>query len=539
MIIKKNKIFNIKNNFIINDNLSNFNKFDLIVSLTTYKERLETDNLILVLNKILQQKFNRKIHIVVNLTRYDYQYCSKNLLNYFKLNNIEILICKENLKSHLKYFYVMKKYKNLPIITIDDDCLYDEDLLQTLWDSYSNDKTCIHARRCHLMLSDKNNFFISYNKWLKKYTKIKVPTYQLLATGVGGVLYPPNILKISDDLLPEIYKSITADDIFLKKRENELGIKIQYVGNKPESYENLPEYKNSSALQLINNKGGNDKIVKALDFKPNINLNRYQKIYIILRCCDSIDCINNNLCKDKKREFGNNKKDVIKTCVYTLLESIKNANDNGIDCFLYIINDNLSLDTINFLNLKANSLNIRINWMLSNGTGNINSFKTCFEYAINNINNSELVLFIEDDYLIDINAISEIINFYSMFQSDIWLNPTTDIGDEKIVPIDKQTNTFKKTIVLPSSKEGIGIWWKQTYHSTSTFCTTVSMLKKYQHIFNYMFTLSKLNQYERNKIYQSEKCFTPIYPLMQHYQKSKTMYWFDKRNTVREVKYNI
>ena len=160
MIIKKNNIFNIKNNFIINDNLSNFNKFDLIVSLTTYKERLETDNLILVLNKILQQKFNRKIHIVVNLTRYDYQYCSKNLLNYFKLNNIEILICKENLKSHLKYFYVMKKYKNLPIITIDDDCLYDEDLLQTLWDSYSNDKTCIHARRCHLMLSDKNNFFI-------------------------------------------------------------------------------------------------------------------------------------------------------------------------------------------------------------------------------------------------------------------------------------------------------------------------------------------------------------------------------------------
>ena len=53
MIIKKNNIFNIKNNFIINDNLSNFNKFDLIVSLTTYKERLETDNLILVLNKIL------------------------------------------------------------------------------------------------------------------------------------------------------------------------------------------------------------------------------------------------------------------------------------------------------------------------------------------------------------------------------------------------------------------------------------------------------------------------------------------------------
>ena len=54
--------------------------------------------------------------------------------------------------------------------------------------------------------------------------------------------------KISDDLLPEIYKSITADDIFLKKRENELGIKIQYVGNKPESYENLPFSMSSIAI---------------------------------------------------------------------------------------------------------------------------------------------------------------------------------------------------------------------------------------------------------------------------------------------------
>ena len=142
----------------------------------------------------------------------------------------------------------MQKYRTIPIITIDDDCLYELDLITSLWNKYLEYPNCVVARRCHLPVVNTDNFFMPYEKWHKKYMKIKKPSYELFATGVGGVLYPPNILKISYLCLNDIYKSITADDIFLKKRENDLGIRIVLAEGNPESYHNLPEYKKSTAL---------------------------------------------------------------------------------------------------------------------------------------------------------------------------------------------------------------------------------------------------------------------------------------------------
>lgn len=524
-----------KNRQFIIEAANNVKCCDLIISLTTYKDRLQEDHLNQVLDRIFAQKFNGKLHCVVNLTQYDYQFCSARLLKYFSEHNVEVLFCPKNLKPHLKYFYAMQKYRNCPILTIDDDCLYDADLIPQLWNSYLQDATCIHARRCHLMLSDKNNFFLPYKMWPKKYTKITVPSYRLLATGVGGVLYPPNILKLSNECLPEIQASINADDIFLKKRENELGIRVKFVGNKPDSYENLPEWKNSTALQLSNNINGNDQTIKALKFKPIVNLHRTDKITIILRVCDSVECIHTNLCKNNKREFGNGKIDVIQTSIKTLATAIKFSKQTGIDCNLYVVNDALQNSTI----AKINEIlaDVQFKWIKTKAHGNIGSFKTCYEIALT-FNPKELILFAEDDYLFDKAAIAEIVNFYNMFDKPIFMNPTTDIGDEKIVPVNS-AKQYKQTTIFPSSKEGIGIWWKQTWHSTSTFATSVSKLQQYKYIFDEIFQGQKLNQYIRNKIYQIEQCFTPIYPLMQHYQKSKTMYWFDTRNSERECKYVI
>jgi hypothetical protein len=43
----------------------------------------------------------------------------------------------------------------------------------------------------------------------------------MFATGVGGVLYPPDILKISSSDIPDIVdKSLTTDDLFLKSKED-------------------------------------------------------------------------------------------------------------------------------------------------------------------------------------------------------------------------------------------------------------------------------------------------------------------------------
>ena len=144
---------------------------------------------------------------------------------------MELIVTDIDLKSHKKYFYVMKKYKDYAIITIDDDIIYTNDLIETLYNSYLKYPNCIHARRVHKIMLE-NNKVLPYNKWLKQYTFELNPSFHLFPTTGGGTLFPPNILNISDENIDEIYKCITADDIYLKYLSRKRNIKIVWVPNK-------------------------------------------------------------------------------------------------------------------------------------------------------------------------------------------------------------------------------------------------------------------------------------------------------------------
>ena len=43
--------------------------------------------------------------------------------------------------------------------------------------------------------------------------------------GYGGILYPPDILQVSDNYIPEILETPRADDIYLMVIENRLKVK--------------------------------------------------------------------------------------------------------------------------------------------------------------------------------------------------------------------------------------------------------------------------------------------------------------------------
>lgn len=96
---------------------------DCIVSLTSHtKSRLEQLPKFLFNSLLKYNKTNFKV--VLTLYKDDIQYITKDLQALIDNNLIELIVAEENLKSHLKYFYVMQKYKDLPIITIDDDIVY-------------------------------------------------------------------------------------------------------------------------------------------------------------------------------------------------------------------------------------------------------------------------------------------------------------------------------------------------------------------------------------------------------------------------------
>jgi choline kinase len=234
---------------------------NVIVSFTTYKNRLLTKAVNEMINSLMKQSIY-PFKIVMTLYKDDVKYVNKYIQSLIDKKIIELIVANIDLKPHNKYFYTMKKYRNHPIITVDDDIVYEKTTVESLLNSYLLYPNYISARRVHKMLFDKNNKLMSYANWTKEYNKELKPSFNLFATGVGGVLYPPNILNINDDLIPEIKKCLNADDIYLKYLEIKKKIKTIYVkNNKPIGYPNYNSDVQEKALYKLN-KFDNDKYIK-------------------------------------------------------------------------------------------------------------------------------------------------------------------------------------------------------------------------------------------------------------------------------------
>ena len=223
---------------LINKNLINFfpeykiksleRQKKIIVSLTSYKNRFKK------LHLVLESIFNNTMKpdkVILTIYKKDIVFLSKKLKLMIQNNSLDLIVIDIDLKSHKKYFEVMKRYKDYAIITIDDDIIYTNDLIETLYNSYVQYPNCIHARRVHKIMI-KHKKVLPYDKWLKSYKFELNPSFHLLATTGAGTLFPPNILNISDENIDEIYKCITADDIYLKYLSRKKNIKTVWVPNK-------------------------------------------------------------------------------------------------------------------------------------------------------------------------------------------------------------------------------------------------------------------------------------------------------------------
>lgn len=225
--IKRKKILEkIKNSFLKFfpefSNLVKKRQNKIIVSFTSYPKRFM---FIPDLIKYLKDQTLPINNIKLYLSEED-----KNDYN-LSLSDIDVQIGEQDLRPHLKYFYVMKKYRDFAIITLDDDFGYAPDTFETLFDSYVENPNLVIGRRTHLMLYNENGELKNYISWLFEQNKIKNADFNVFLTGVGSVLYPPDILNINDEFLPIIKETITCDDLTLKHFEIQKGIPGKFVVN--------------------------------------------------------------------------------------------------------------------------------------------------------------------------------------------------------------------------------------------------------------------------------------------------------------------
>lgn len=191
----------------------------VIVSLTSHtKERLANVPFFLFAS-IIRHNFDF-VKIVLTLYKDDVQFIPPQLHTMIKCGLVELIVADVNLRCHLKYFYAMKKYRNLPIITIDDDSVYPSEMIPDLLKLHQICPDVILARSARLIDRSK-----PYKDWIELVSGVEKVQFarhlinqvrqDLNPEGYGGVLYPANILQVSDDLIDEILQFPRADDIYL------------------------------------------------------------------------------------------------------------------------------------------------------------------------------------------------------------------------------------------------------------------------------------------------------------------------------------
>lgn len=216
----------------------------VIISLTSHtKERMQNLSYFLY-HSIFKYNYDY-VKVVLTLAKEDVKNITSDLQTLIDNELVELIIAEHDLKCNLKYFYAMKKYRDLPIITIDDDSIYPEKMIPDLLAAYKLFPNVVIGRsavvipplqkyKTYLKCPCVNTGLEKVLNWSNFCDKI-LPNLNL--EGYGGILYPPDILKMHDGLIQKISLFTRADDIYLYLRERELGVKMivpRYAYNKLE-----------------------------------------------------------------------------------------------------------------------------------------------------------------------------------------------------------------------------------------------------------------------------------------------------------------
>jgi glycosyltransferase involved in cell wall biosynthesis len=202
----------------------------IIVSLTSYPARIQ--GIVTVLESIYSQTLSPD-RIVLWLAEEQFPEKEKELptelLQLCLSDKLDIRFCEDDLKPHKKYYYAMTEHPEDLIITIDDDLLYEFDTIESLFWSYLRYPDCVSTVRTHLITAKEDGTFFPYNMWLMETSScVLKPSFQLMATGGAGTLYPPHLFQPDLWNKDAIEKTcLLADDLWMKA--NELSSNIPVV----------------------------------------------------------------------------------------------------------------------------------------------------------------------------------------------------------------------------------------------------------------------------------------------------------------------
>lgn len=203
--------------------------YPVIVSLTSYGRRLL--DVCFAVESIMQQSFlpNR---IVLWLDPDDI----RNLPEALKLQQdrgLEIRPRDPRLRSYNKLLPMLAEAPDAAIITIDDDAIYDFDLVERLIKAHRADPRAIFSPMSHQMVVRHNGTLAPYNSWDTTSVQPGGETPYTFFMGGSGTLYPPHSLdpRVAD-AEAAMRCAPTADDVWFNVAARAAGTPIRKIATR-------------------------------------------------------------------------------------------------------------------------------------------------------------------------------------------------------------------------------------------------------------------------------------------------------------------
>jgi hypothetical protein len=270
IIDKLQTINQTSNTAIVDEANKNF-----IVSLTTFGRRI--NDVYLSIESIDLQTL-KPSKVVLWLAEEEFN--QKNLpvsLTNLQKRGLTIDYCKD-IKSYKKLIPSLKKFENKLIVTIDDDVMYNCELLEVLHKNYRTNPDIIYcgfARR--MQVSD--NILLDYNNWPEDSKETHMPSKLNFPIGFSGVLYFPGCFH-KDVLDEKLFMRLSpyADDIWFKMMSLLKGIEVKSIGDQFSITSNIIpiEIAQEDSLSILNvvNKKNDEQLRNVFNAYNGYNLLR-------------------------------------------------------------------------------------------------------------------------------------------------------------------------------------------------------------------------------------------------------------------------
>ncbi len=118
--------------------------------------------------------------------------------------------------SHKKLIHTLKKYPEYPVITADDDLIYDPLWIEKLYTQHEKFPNTIIANQTRKISYNTNNQLLPYPKWTYQSTS-ELNDFNVLGIGASGILYPPHCFTeqvFDENLFLKLCPK--ADDLWFK-----------------------------------------------------------------------------------------------------------------------------------------------------------------------------------------------------------------------------------------------------------------------------------------------------------------------------------